>query len=323
MASPSHAAKAERSLLPSPFSAESVHPTSLEDSNSQQPQQSLHPSASALPEEQQQQQQLTTPFFTLIEDTATGTHHHPTVHYIFSDDDPDHNDLITDAALHSLHPASSNSSSRESTSTSSSSSSSNPAALSGDDSSQQTSTSTTTTQPRKKKVRNKKEERYIVVDLDVPHPSDHLSASQAVGNPTAAAISARSLTSSWQVLSAELTSAPTWDDAPPAAGVGTEQSPRGPASSPSSRPVTASGGNRQGSEKGNVMLRIEGTEGFASGPEIEGTYDDFKDSGGAGGMATGEGYRNTEREMDELIAVFERRMEVLRRVVQAGEGGGE
>ncbi|KAK2771439.1 hypothetical protein FQN53_004992 [Emmonsiellopsis sp. PD_33] len=39
------------------------------------------------------------PFFTLIQDTNTSEYHHPTVHYIFSDDDTD---LITDAALRAL-----------------------------------------------------------------------------------------------------------------------------------------------------------------------------------------------------------------------------
>ena len=39
------------------------------------------------------------PFFTLIEDSVTNEHHHPTVHYIFADDDAD---IIAEAALRSL-----------------------------------------------------------------------------------------------------------------------------------------------------------------------------------------------------------------------------
>jgi len=39
------------------------------------------------------------PFFALIEDSATNEHHHPTVHYIFADDDAD---IITEAAFRSL-----------------------------------------------------------------------------------------------------------------------------------------------------------------------------------------------------------------------------
>ncbi|KAF2741466.1 hypothetical protein EJ04DRAFT_507259 [Polyplosphaeria fusca] len=39
------------------------------------------------------------PFFTLIEDTTTGEHHHPFVHYVFDDDDPV---ITTAAAMRSL-----------------------------------------------------------------------------------------------------------------------------------------------------------------------------------------------------------------------------
>ncbi|KAL2001413.1 hypothetical protein VTN02DRAFT_1794 [Thermoascus thermophilus] len=39
------------------------------------------------------------PFFTLIEDANSSDYHHPTVHYIFSDDDTD---LVTEAALRAL-----------------------------------------------------------------------------------------------------------------------------------------------------------------------------------------------------------------------------
>ncbi|KAF2751746.1 hypothetical protein M011DRAFT_379574, partial [Sporormia fimetaria CBS 119925] len=39
------------------------------------------------------------PFFTLIEDTTSGDHHHPYVHYVFADDDPV---IVTAAAMRSL-----------------------------------------------------------------------------------------------------------------------------------------------------------------------------------------------------------------------------
>ncbi|KAF2021817.1 hypothetical protein BU24DRAFT_336040, partial [Aaosphaeria arxii CBS 175.79] len=39
------------------------------------------------------------PFFTLIEDTTTGEHYHPYVHYVFADDDPV---IMTAAAMRSL-----------------------------------------------------------------------------------------------------------------------------------------------------------------------------------------------------------------------------
>jgi hypothetical protein len=39
------------------------------------------------------------PFFTIVEDTTTGDHHHPFVHYVFADDDPA---IVTAAAMRSL-----------------------------------------------------------------------------------------------------------------------------------------------------------------------------------------------------------------------------
>ncbi|KAI9785565.1 MAG: hypothetical protein M1816_000376 [Peltula sp. TS41687] len=95
-------------------------------------------------------------------------------------------------------------------------------------------------------------------------------------------VSARSLTADWQALGAEVSKAPTWEAASAAEGA---------------------------AKTGGLMLRIEGTEGFG----FDGDRDGLE---GEDGMGIGNG---NERGMAELVDLFEKRMVLLRKVVESGE----
>lgn len=94
-------------------------------------------------------------------------------------------------------------------------------------------------------------------------------------------VSASSLSANWQVLSASLSNAPTWDGADPSSG-----------------DVDEDGNTDRG-----LMLRIEGV-GIEAGEEE--------------GLGLGEGMG--EEEMQRLLEGFDRKMGVLRKIVAAGEG---
>ncbi|KAI9846936.1 MAG: hypothetical protein M1838_001099 [Thelocarpon superellum] len=117
------------------------------------------------------------PFFTLIEDVSTSTHHHPNVHYVFSDDDTD---LMTHAALRALSP-------------------SPPPPLDGQGQAHAHApgTSSSSVSASLHDGLAQPQERYLVLDLN------------ATGDAVTAA---HSLSTDWQVIGVDVTSAPTWDE---------------------------------------------------------------------------------------------------------------
>ncbi|KAI9825820.1 MAG: hypothetical protein M1832_000760 [Thelocarpon impressellum] len=150
------------------------------------------------------------PFFTLVEDGLTQAHHHPAVHYLFSDDDPE---ILTQAALRALSPRS------EPPSVSSSALRRSGADAADADASTETSLTIPSRSRGDREANQAPRERYLVVD--VAPSGDTITA-------------ARSLTADWQVLSVDVSSAPTWE------GNGGEGAP-------------ARGGDS------GLMLKIEGT----------------------------------------------------------------
>ncbi|KAI9755529.1 MAG: hypothetical protein M4579_004255 [Chaenotheca gracillima] len=313
MSTPSLPARAERTLLPSAFPAEPERPDSTQlstppQSQYQQPDASFGESSQG----ETNAPHLETPFFTLIEDSATGRYYHPTVHYIFSDDDADQSGLVTEAALRSVSQSNVQGEAHTSSSSSPGQSSSSP-----DTSSPSTITGK---QQARRQSQRRVEERYILLDLDVPQGTSNLQLGTQglLGSDTS--VTARSLTPSWQVLSAELTSAPTWDDAP---GGKMEQLQRGVSSSPSSRAGT--GADRHKSTGGNVMLRVQGTEGLQGGDmsadeDLHAVRASLTEEGS---VDLGERDRKMIREMNDLVAMFGSRMDVLRKVAQPTVPGEE
>lgn len=222
------------------------------------------------------------PFFTLINDLGgeegkgegRETVHPRKIHYIFSDDDT--SDLLTNSLIHSLNPlppssTSSPGASRELSSSQKESSSSSSATfrnpLKGKEKKEKTKTE-----------RKEREERVIIVDI----------------NETGDGVKAvSSLSKDWQVLSASISSAPTFDS-----------------SSRSSQDP-----QNQNTQERGLMLRIEGVGVSALATEAE---EEKRDSAVLG-----------EEEMSQLLEGFDRKMGVLRRIVSARasreelEGGGD
>jgi hypothetical protein len=101
--------------------------------------------------------------------------------------------------------------------------------------------------------------------------------------------SASSLSSNWQILSASLTSAPTWDGADP----------------------SSDNNDQEGNRDRGLMLRVEGV-GVEKEEETEGL-----------GIAAGKSTVLGEEEMQSLLEGFDRKMGVLMKIVAAGTGVGE
>ncbi|OBT40353.1 hypothetical protein VE00_09201 [Pseudogymnoascus sp. WSF 3629] len=196
-----------------------------------------------------------TPFFTLVDDATSGSTHHPVnVRYIFSDDDQDLTDeyLAAISSAPSPHSSSHIAHSSESSSFTSSSRHQQQRIPSG-------------AEPREP------EHRTLLLDLD------------ASGT---AVTSFHSLSPSWQLLSASITKAPTWE----------------------SGPTAADDGEDEGAAR--FMLRLEGTRGRDEG---------MRERVGRVWREAGEGVRAEDFQV--LVEEFERKMRVLRRVVETGGEG--
>ncbi|OBT86296.1 hypothetical protein VE02_05596 [Pseudogymnoascus sp. 03VT05] len=195
-----------------------------------------------------------TPFFTLVDDATSGSTHHPVnVRYIFSDDDQD----LTDEYLAAISSAPSPHSSSHITHSSESSSFTS--------SSRHQQRIPSGGEPREP------EHRTLLLDLD------------ASGTAVTAF---HSLSPSWQLLSASITKAPTWE----------------------SGPTAADDGEDEGAAR--FMLRLEGTKGRDEGmrERVRGVWRD-----------PGEGVRAEDFQV--LVEEFERKMRVLKRVVETGRDG--
>ncbi|KAE9366540.1 hypothetical protein N431DRAFT_429395 [Stipitochalara longipes BDJ] len=211
------------------------------------------------------------PFFTLINDGAgdkEGNTIHPRkIHYIFSDDDT--SDLLTSSLITSLHPAFN-------------SSSSSPAASRELSSSQRESSSSSSAtfkkerreKKEKPKERKEREERVVIVDVD--------EAGTGVK-------SVSSLSSTWQVINASISNAPTFD------------------SKSSSDDLQS-----QNLQERGLMLRIEGV-GVQALVSEEGALGERKEGRGEGSVSGIVG----EEEMSTLLEGFDRKMGVLRRIISS------
>ncbi|OBT78273.1 hypothetical protein VF21_03060 [Pseudogymnoascus sp. 05NY08] len=197
-----------------------------------------------------------TPFFTLVDDATSGSTHHPVnVRYIFSDDDQDLTDEYLAAISSAPSPHSSSHIAHSSESSSFTSSSRH----------QQQQRIPSGGEPRQP------EHRTLLLDLDA----------------SGTAVSAfHSLSPSWQLLSASITKAPTWE----------------------SGPTVADDGEDEGAAR--FMLRLEGTKGRDEGmrERVRGVWRD-----------PGEGVRAEDFQV--LVEEFERKMRVLKRVVETGRDG--
>lgn len=223
------------------------------------------------------------PFFTLIEDANSSDYHHPTVHYIFSDDDAE---LMTEASLRVLEAGQHDATSLPPR---------NDSEERLDSTDQQLSLKLDNDRPSllPPPIPGVKE-RFIVLDVEqsataIGNPSsapDALLAGTSAGTGTTVVssspaqrqqqqpcgyriVSAHSLTPDWQVLDASLSPAPTFD------------TPTGD----------------QASVTNTLMLRIEGTGGYARDIPIG------KDKEGP-------------QTLEEMMEQFDKRMAELRRVIE-------
>jgi hypothetical protein len=225
------------------------------------------------------------PFFTLIEDANSSDYHHPTVHYIFSDDDAE---LMTEASLRVLETGQHNA-------TSALPQQRNDGEEGLDFTDHQSPHHLEDDRPSllPPPIPGVKE-RFIVLDVEqsttaVGNPSsapDALLAGTSAGTGTTVVssspaqrqqqqqpfgyriVSAHSLTPDWQVLDASLSPAPTFD------------TPTGD----------------QASVSNTLMLRIEGTTGYARDIPVG------KD-------------REGQQTLEEMMEQFDKRMAELRRVI--------
>jgi hypothetical protein len=208
------------------------------------------------------------PFFTLINDAskegAGETIHPRKIHYIFSDDDT--SELLTSSLIHSLHPTNSPSASQ---------SQSQSVSASRDLSSSKTSSSSSAgiknRRPTKEKAKagmKEREERVVVVDIN----EDGTGVK-----------SVSSLSSTWQVLNASISNAPTFDS-----------------TSSSDDPAS------QNMQERGLMLRIQGVgvQSLVSGDVVE---EGKKDGSAVLG----------EEEMSILLDGFDRKMGVLRKIIES------
>ncbi|KUI70648.1 hypothetical protein VM1G_05691 [Cytospora mali] len=272
------------------------------------------------PDPQPQQPHPFQPLFTLVTDSTTRATHHPRVHYIFSDDDPD---ILTEAlAQHSYQQ-----------NVSSISPSGSGTAPEERERPRQSSTASATITPSN--------ERVIVLDL-VPKttstiPPDEYNTASATATATAAGIGgsgyevawASSLSSDWAVVSARIspmaddinsstagantTSDP--DDENPQQqlilrieGVGLDAVP--PSSGPSHTPGTRA--------RKSSTATATGTAAGAGGRRPSLDERDLRMSGSSGAAAQGQGQDKGKEDYASIIDEFDKRMGVLRRVVDAG-----
>ncbi|KFZ14732.1 hypothetical protein V502_05927 [Pseudogymnoascus sp. VKM F-4520 (FW-2644)] len=212
------------------------------------------PYATLQPSQAQEAQEATNmarppfaPFFTLVDDATSSSTHHPiNVRYIFSDDDDQD---LTDDYLAAISGDPSQSSSN----------------ITHSESSSLTSSSRHQQRAPPRDPRDP-QHRTILVDLD------------ATGT---AVTSAQSLSSSWQILSASVTKAPTWESGP------TAEDDAGSA---------------------RFMLRLEGTRGRDEGmaERVRGMW--REDPGDV-----------RAEDFQVLMEEFERKMRVLKTVVETGD----
>lgn len=213
----------------------------------------------------------------------TSTHHPNRIHYLFSDDDA--SEVLSAALLRTLEQQSNPTEpqleeSREavhpgSTTTSSSSSATHPHTHAH----KHTKNPSSEKIKREKEGKKEREERIIIVDVN--ENGDGIR-------------SVSSLSKDWQVLSATIDNAPTWD------GTDDQDASRNAA--------------------GGLMLRIEGLS--ISPLPNSSPFPDDRGKGGAGlglegesGRGSGFGAGVGEEEMQTLLEGFDRKMVVLRRVV--------
>jgi hypothetical protein len=205
------------------------------------------------------------PFFTLINDAskegAGETIHPRKIHYIFSDDDT--SELLTSSLIHSLHPTNSPSASQSQFVSAS-------RELSSSKTSSSSSAGIKSRKPAKEKAKaemKEREERVVIVDID----------EEGTGVK-----SVSSLSSTWQVLSASISNAPTFDS-----------------TSSSDDPAS------QNMQERGLMLRIEGVgvQSLVSGDVVEERKE--------GSALLG------EEEMSLLLDGFDRKMGVLRKILES------
>ncbi|EEH44954.2 uncharacterized protein PADG_08596 [Paracoccidioides brasiliensis Pb18] len=264
------------------------------------------------------------PFFTLVQDVHSSEYYHPTVHYIFSDDDTD---LITEAALRVLESGQGNNSLRASSN----------ALLwrrNGEDCDEDEdieadNTKASSLPPQIPGV----QEHYIVLDVQRSHsesnahptpeatatntedisnfapttvaeePKPNLATSQPINNALQHLYpfnitSAHSLSSSWQVLNIRLCPAPTFDSSSnsPISSKGTAI---GTSTTTTTTPTPTTSANHSSSSMGGLMLEIEGTSGVT-----------FNTSSSRS--------PRTQQSLEEMIEQFEKRMDELRLITEAG-----
>ncbi|KIX93827.1 uncharacterized protein Z520_10452 [Fonsecaea multimorphosa CBS 102226] len=242
------------------------------------------------------------PFFTLIEDSVTNEHYHPTVHYIFADDDTD---IITEAALRSLEEL-------DPTQRGDNRGGAPPGGRHGRPLSHAAQDQDLHRQddginaPRLPPPTADMREHYIILDV---HPQPRSTTQNQDDNATPAGAassvggggatvsgggitgynyevtSAHSLSAEWQVLRTSISAAPTIGD----------------------------GGPSEEGEEG-LMLRIEGRGNTPGDLALAMAKE----------KATGAGAGDAEREkesMEEMIDRFQRRLDDIRMVIEAGVGG--
>jgi hypothetical protein len=221
-----------------------------------------------------------TSFFTLINDSTTQSTHHPSrIHYIFSDDDE--SELLTAACVRSLQ----NEDVEESPAASREMGRSEQGMRGSETSSSSSATFKKSGDSRKEKglrgkAPMKREERVIIVDIN--ETGDGI-------------VSTSSLSSSWQVINAEIANAPTFNNDNTGGDLGAEEGERA------------------------LMLKIEGVGINASG--IEGELGDSGERKKGKGVA--ESSVMGEEEMQILLEGFDRKMGVLRKIVASGESWDE
>ncbi|KAL9625578.1 MAG: hypothetical protein Q9160_000291 [Pyrenula sp. 1 TL-2023] len=237
-----------------------------------------------------------TPFFTLIADKTTGAHFHPAVHYVFADDDPE---LIATAACDQL--ARDETTSQEASSTrgvmgnSSKKGRQNEHVLILDVAPTIPSRSSTNPSSTSSSCQAAGDaEQLSSAPTQAPAPMPQLlPRGQGRGAPSLAytVTSASSLSASWQVLSSEVTPAPTFDGILAGTALKDEE---------------AEGG-------GGLMLKIEGT----------GVLGDGSDGGEGDGDAVGKAVRDRDRGkvegIEEMVRRFEEGLDVVRRVLSSGQ----
>lgn len=271
-------------------------PTTVLTSHSQTP----PPNPVPKPTKETEKPRQLTPFFTLVTDAGEGeersTHHPTQVHYLFSDDDGSAE--LTSALVRSLENGGEG-----------------DVGLEGgeeEDEEESNSSSSATfrkdgtrirSQPKTTKSKTgeaKRQERVVIVDIN------------ETGD---AVVGVSSLSPEWQVINAEMGKAPTWDGAD------------------SSSPSDIGGG------EGGMMLKIEGVGLSSLDSQLSSLPSSGTGSGAVGGKGKGkereiEGSGQNprtgevgEEEMQVLLESFDRKMSVLRRIVERGSpeslGGGE